>query len=70
MGRTLSAFAVIATILQMTMSFVLGWFAEHKSLGDAFVLLGLLYGVAVVAALRTGRVESAVQPARVPRVTD
>jgi len=68
MGRTQSAFSVIATILQMTMSFLLGWFAEHKSLTDAFVLLGLLYGVSVVAALRTGpgHMESAVHSVPVP----
>ena len=66
MGRTQSAFSVIATILQMTMSFLLGWFAEHKGLGDAFVLLGCLYGVAVIAALRTGRMESAVRSVPVP----
>jgi hypothetical protein len=48
------------------MSFLLGWFAEHKGLGDAFVLLGCLYGVAVVAALRTGSMESAVHSVPVP----
>jgi DHA3 family macrolide efflux protein-like MFS transporter len=66
MGRTQSAFSVIATILQMTMSFLLGWFAEHRNLTDAFVLLGLLYGLAVIAALRTGRMESAVRSVPVP----
>ncbi len=52
MGRTQSAFSVIATLLQITMSFGLGWLAEHFNLPIAFVFLGLLYGVAVVAALR------------------
>ena len=52
MGRTLSAFSVIATILQVVMSFLLGWFAERSSLTLAFVLLGLLYALAVAAALR------------------
>ncbi len=52
MGRTLSAFSVIATILQVVMSFTLGWFAEHASLTLAFFLLGLLYALAVAAALR------------------
>jgi MFS transporter, DHA3 family, macrolide efflux protein len=70
MGRTQSAFSVIATILQMTMSFLLGWFAEHKGLGDAFVLLGCLYGVAVIAALRTGRMESAMRSIVVPPAAD
>jgi len=53
MGRTQSAFAVIATLLQIAMSFALGWLAEHTSLQLAFLLLGLLYATAVVAATRT-----------------
>ena len=34
------------------MSLALGWLAEHAGLPIAFLLLGLLYGVAVLAALR------------------
>jgi DHA3 family macrolide efflux protein-like MFS transporter len=52
MGRTQSAFAVIATILQVGMSYALGSFAEHFTLSLAFVLLGAIYGGGVVAALR------------------
>jgi MFS family permease len=52
MGRTQSAFAVIATLLQIVMSFMLGWLAEHTGLEVAFVLLGMLYAVAVLAAAR------------------
>ena len=52
MGRTQSAFSVIATILQVTMSFTLGWFADHATLSIAFLLLGAIYGGGVVAALR------------------
>jgi DHA3 family macrolide efflux protein-like MFS transporter len=52
MGRTQSAFSVIATILQVIMSFVLGWFAQHVALSAAFVLLGAIYGGGVVAAIR------------------
>jgi DHA3 family macrolide efflux protein-like MFS transporter len=52
MGRTQSAFAVIATILQVGMSYALGSFAEHFSLSIAFLLLGAIYGGGVVAALR------------------
>jgi DHA3 family macrolide efflux protein-like MFS transporter len=52
MGRTQSAFSVIATILQVIMSFTLGWFAQHVTLSIAFLLLGAIYGGAVVAALR------------------
>jgi hypothetical protein len=52
MGRTQSAFSVIATVLQVIMSFVLGWFAQHVALSAAFLLLGAIYGGGVVAALR------------------
>jgi MFS transporter, DHA3 family, macrolide efflux protein len=52
MGRTQSAFAVIATVLQVGMSYALGSFAEHFTLSIAFVLLGAIYGGGVVAALR------------------
>ena len=52
MGRTQSAFSVIATILQVGMSFTLGWFAEHVTLSVAFLLLGTIYGGGVLAALR------------------
>jgi hypothetical protein len=52
MGRTQSAFAVIATILQLGMSYALGSFAEHFTLSIAFLLLGAIYGGGVVAALR------------------
>jgi DHA3 family macrolide efflux protein-like MFS transporter len=52
MGRTQSAFSVIGTILQVTMSFTLGWFAEHATLSIAFLLLGAIYGGGVIAALR------------------
>jgi len=52
MGRTQSAFAFMATVLQVVMSFALGWLAEHSSLQLAFLLLGAIYGMAVLAALR------------------
>jgi DHA3 family macrolide efflux protein-like MFS transporter len=52
MGRTQSAFSVIGTVLQVGMSFALGWFAEHVTLAIAFLLLGAIYGGGVVAALR------------------
>jgi len=52
MGRTQSAFSVMATVLQVIMSFALGWFAQHVSLSAAFVLLGTIYGGGVIAALR------------------
>jgi MFS family permease len=52
MGRTQSAFAFMATVLQVVMSFALGWLAEHASLQIAFLLLGAIYGMALLAALR------------------
>ena len=54
MGRTQSAFAVMATILQVVMSLALGWIAQHSSLQIAFLLLGLLYASAIFAATRAG----------------
>ncbi len=58
MGRTQSAFSMISTILQVTMSFTLGWFAENVTLSAAFLLLGAIYGGAVVAALRAKSLSS------------
>jgi MFS transporter, DHA3 family, macrolide efflux protein len=52
MGRTQSAFAFMATVLQIVMSFALGWLAEHAGLQLAFLLLGAVYGAALLAALR------------------
>lgn len=52
MGRTQSAFAFMATTLQIVMSFALGWLAEHTGLQLAFLLLGAIYGAALLAALR------------------
>jgi MFS transporter, DHA3 family, macrolide efflux protein len=61
MGRTQSAFSVIATVLQVIMSFTLGWFAQNVALSVAFLLLGGIYGGAVVAAVRA-RTLSHAQP--------
>ena len=52
MGRTQSAFSVISTLLQVLMSFALGWFAQNATLSIAFLLLGAIYGGGVIAALR------------------
>ena len=52
MGRTQSAFSVLSTLMQVVMSFSLGWLAQDVDLRVAFVVLGLLYGGAVLAALR------------------
>jgi len=52
MGRTQSTFSMLATVLQVVMSLTLGYFAQHLSLPLAFFVLGLLYGCAVLAAIR------------------
>jgi len=52
MGRTQSAFGVISTLLQVMMSFSLGWLAQHANLPVAFVMLAMMYGGAAVAAWR------------------
>jgi MFS transporter, DHA3 family, macrolide efflux protein len=62
MGRTQSAFSVISTLLQVAMSFSLGWLAEHLNLPIAFLLLGLLYGVAVLAAFRARALAEEMPP--------
>jgi hypothetical protein len=52
MGRAQSAFSVIATVLQVIMSYALGWSAQNLKLSAAFLLLGAIYGGGVLAALR------------------
>jgi DHA3 family macrolide efflux protein-like MFS transporter len=52
MGRTQSAFAVIATLLQVVMSFSLGWLAQEVNIEVAFIVLGALYAGSFAAALR------------------
>jgi hypothetical protein len=47
------------------MSFALGWLAEHVSLQIAFLLLGAIYGAALLAALRVRTLDSTL-PATEP----
>jgi len=61
MGRTQSAFSVMATLLQVAMSFSLGWLAQNVNLPVAFLTLGLLYAGATLAALRA-RSMAAITP--------
>ena len=63
MGRTQSAFSVLSTLMQVVMSFSLGWLAQDVDLRVAFVVLGLLYGGAVLAALRAKTLTHAGPPA-------
>ena len=62
MGRTQSTFSMLATVLQVLMSLTLGYFAEKLSLPLAFFVLGLLYGCAVLAAIRARE----LRPSRAP----
>ncbi len=52
MGRTQSAFSMLSTVLQILMSLALGFVAQRLSLALAFFVLGLIYGGAVLAAIR------------------
>ena len=68
MGRTQSTFSMLANVLQVLMSLTLGYFAQHLSLALAFFVLGLLYGCAVLAAIRARELQpaSAPKPERAP----
>jgi hypothetical protein len=55
MGRTQSAFAIFATILQLAMSFSLGWIAERFSIATGFFLLAVMYAGATATAFRARR---------------
>jgi len=52
MGRTQSAMAVLTTVLQLLMSFSLGWIAQRISIIAGFSLLALMYGGASFFAAR------------------
>ena len=52
MGRTQSAFAIIATILQLAMSFSLGWLAQRFGIATGFFLLAVMYAGATLSASR------------------
>jgi len=59
MGRTQSAFAIFTTILQLTMSFSLGWIGQRFSIAIGFFLLAALYGTATLTASRARSLLSA-----------
>ncbi len=63
MGRTQSAFAIFATILQLAMSFSLGWIAQRFSIAIGFFLLAAMY---FGATLTAGRARKLLQGS-VPR---
>jgi hypothetical protein len=55
MGRTQSAFAIFATVLQLAMSFSLGWIGQRISIAVGFFLLAAMYGAATLTASRARR---------------
>jgi DHA3 family macrolide efflux protein-like MFS transporter len=60
MGRTQSAFAIFATILQLAMSFSLGWIGQRFSIATGFFLLAIMYTGATLTAMRARRLLMAV----------
>jgi len=52
MGRTQSAMAILTTVVQLSMSFALGWVAEGAGIVAGYALLALLYFGATVSAIR------------------
>ncbi|HKI11034.1 MAG TPA: MFS transporter [Candidatus Acidoferrum sp.] len=52
MGRTQSSFAIFATVLQLAMSFSLGWIAQRFSIATGFFLLAAMYAGATWTASR------------------
>jgi DHA3 family macrolide efflux protein-like MFS transporter len=62
MGRTQSAFAIFATVLQLAMSFSLGWVAERFNIAIGFFLLAVMYAAATLTAFRARRLLHAIAP--------
>jgi MFS family permease len=52
MGRTQSTFAIFATVLQLAITFSLGWIAERFSIAIGFFLLAVMYLGATLTASR------------------
>ena len=52
MGRTQSAFAIFATVLQLAITFSLGWIAERFSIAIGFFLLACMFAGATWTASR------------------
>src|SRR5262249_38773510 len=50
MGRTQSAMAILTTVLQLLMSFALGWIAEQASVFAGFAFLALIYAFGTLSA--------------------
>src|SRR5438874_1148312 len=52
MGRTQSAMAILTTVVQLVMSFALGWVAQGAGLIAGYTLLALLYTGSTISAVR------------------
>jgi MFS transporter, DHA3 family, macrolide efflux protein len=52
MGRTQSAMAILTTVVQLFMSFSLGWVAQGAGLVAGYAMLAILYTGATVSAIR------------------
>jgi hypothetical protein len=52
MGRTQSATAILTTVLQILMSFALGWVSQKFSIVTGFSLLALMYVGGTISAFR------------------
>ncbi len=52
MGRTQSAMAILTTVVQLFMSFALGWVAQGAGLVAGYALLAVLYTGATISAIR------------------
>jgi MFS transporter, DHA3 family, macrolide efflux protein len=52
MGRTQSAMAILTTVVQLLMSFALGWVAQGAGLIAGYALLALLYTGSTISAVR------------------
>ena len=50
MGRTQSAMAILTTILQVLMSFALGWISQQLSIFAGFAFLALIYALGTLSA--------------------
>ena len=50
MGRTQSAMAILTTILQLFMSFALGWLSQQLGIFAGFALLAVIYALGTLSA--------------------
>jgi MFS transporter, DHA3 family, macrolide efflux protein len=55
MGRTQSAMAILTTILQLLMSFALGWLSQQLNIYTAFAFLALIYALGTASAFHARR---------------